>query len=297
MFKIGKMKIHLLFVLFIIFSFAILIFLYVNVERGVMPSEAELLKFNSLHYFKNGRFFNYYKTIDGFKNSNEEENSQNPSMFNIFLGLIKPAKQKVNKVFLDKSSFSKIPDEFSLYWLGHAMVILEIQHKRILIDPVFGNASPFPFVVGRYTSAPVKINDLPKIDYVLITHNHYDHLERKTIQKLNKDEDLHFIIPLGVGSTLKKWGVGDKNIIELGWGDDLKLSNDLKITAEPAIHFSGRWLNDQGKTLWNSYVIQSGEINIFCAGDGTYGEQIDLIAEKYKHFNLVMIESDAWNIR
>ena len=276
--------------------FALWLALYVKREVGRQPTEPQLQKFEKLPYFNDGRFFNYYKPIDGFKNLNELEEVKNQSMFIIMKNLLFPKKVQMKKVNLTKNSFAKKPDDFAFYWFGHSTVLLELSGKRIIIDPVFGNASMIPFTVRRRISSPVKRKDLPKIDYVLITHNHYDHLERKTIQYLNKHNSI-FIVPLGLYETLIGWGVEDKRIVELGWEDFYKIDDKLKIIAEPAMHFSGRWLNDRNKTLWNSYVIQNDGRNIFCAGDGAYGEQIDMIAKKYKKFELAMIESDAWNVR
>ena len=294
------MKIKYMILIFILSLFvllALLLGLYIQREVGKQPTTQQLQKFEKLPYFRNGHFFNYYRPIDGFKNSNPQENSQNNSTFRIMKNLLFPKKVELKKVVLTKESFNKQPDNFSLYWLGHSSVILELSGKRIIIDPVFGNASMVPFFVGRYTKSPIKRKNLPSIDYVLITHNHYDHLERKTIQRLNKQKNITFIVPFGVGENLKYWGIKDEKIVELGWENEINLENKIKITAEPAIHFSGRWLNDRNKTLWNSYVIQNNDVNIFCAGDGAYGEQIDMISKKYGKFALAMIETDAWNIR
>ena len=180
-------------------------------------------------YFHNGRFFNYYKPIDGFKNLNESEEVKNQSMFIIMKNLLFPKKVQMKKVNLTKNSFAKKPDDFAFYWFGHSTVLLELSGKRMIIDPVFGNASMIPFTVNRRTSAPVKVKDLPKIDYVLITHNHYDHLERKTIQQLNRRDSI-FIVPLGLYETLIGWGVKGKHIIELGWEDFYKIDDKLKIS-------------------------------------------------------------------
>ena len=274
LFKIIKKKLqnHMT-AISIIFTFIILALwlgLYVKRETGRQPTAEQLERFENLAYFNNGRFFNYYKPIDGFKNSNELEATKDQSMFVIMKNLLFPNKVKMQKVNLTKNSFSIKPDDFAFYWFGHSTVLLELSGKRIIIDPVFGNASMIPFTVNRRTSAPVKVKDLPKIDYVLITHNHYDHLERKTIQQLNRRDSI-FIVPLGIHETLIGWGVKPGNITELGWEDDVKLDDKIKITAEPAIHFSGRWLTHQGTSLWNSYVIQNDMDNIFCAGNGTYG--------------------------
>ena len=282
----------------IFIAIIIFLFFYIKAEIGKYPDANRIEQFKKLPYFRNNHFVNIYKPIDGYKNSNIREDMQKCSRIKILMRLLFPTtNHEIRKAYLNKKSFTDITNKSAVYWFGHAMVLMELSGKRILIDPVFGRASPVPFMVNRYTSAPIKRNELPKIDYVLITHNHYDHLERATVKYLYKKQNVHFIVPLGVLDTLIGWGVKPGNITELGWEDDVKLDDKIKITAEPAIHFSGRWLTHQGTSLWNSYVIQNDMDNIFCAGDGTYGEHIDMIAKKYKTFTLAMIECDAWNIR
>ena len=274
-------------------------------EFGRTPSKVEVKQFEKLPYFKDGQFFNMYKSIEEFKiPSKDEDNSTNwtlRELFAVFLNSSKyKPKHKVEIINLNRNSFGKIPDyDLSLYWLGHATTIFEINQKRIIVDPVFGNTAPVPFVIKRMVRSPIRRNQLPHIDFVLITHNHMDHLERKTIRKLRY---AHFIVPLGVGVALRGWGVKKENITELGWGDKF-VSENIIFNAEPAMHFSQRSLWDFNKTLWNSYVLQSiygkETLNrkIFVAGDGGFGTHIDEIAKKYGKFDLITIEIDAWNVR
>jgi L-ascorbate metabolism protein UlaG (beta-lactamase superfamily) len=195
------------------------------------------------------------------------------------------------KVTLNKSSFPVQPSDYALYWLGHSSAILELDGKRLLFDPVFGNAAPLPFMVRRYDSAPIKREDLPDMDYIVITHNHYDHLEKETIRFLQAGR---FIVPLGVGAALRGWGIGADRITELGWGETFE-ENGLKITAEEGVHFSGRGFFDRNKTLWVSYIIQSARKNIFWSGDTGYGEQFVRFRKEYGPFDLAVIEIDGWN--
>ena len=126
---------------------------------------------------------------------------------------------------------------------------------------------------------------------MIITHNHYDHLELKTVQAL---KDAHFIVPLGVGAALRGWGIAEQNITELGWGDVFE-QDGLKITAETAVHYSGRAKLASNETLWNSYVIQTGDKNIYWSGDTGYGVHFKEIGDKYGPFDLATLEIDAWN--
>ena len=293
--------------LFVIITILSCIFLLKR-EVGKIPNDNDLSKFTDLPYFQNGRFVNIYESITGFKNDgNEKYNFDFKTMVKMLFFQKNNPKQQIPITHLNKNNFSTIPSEFAVYWLGHSNVIFELSGKRIIVDPTFSNAGPIPFIVKRYVKSPLNIRDLPHFDYVLITHNHYDHLERKAIKALNKQANITFITPLGLSTTLIGWGVKKEKIVEIGWGQSVAF-DDLIFNGEPAIHFSGRWLNDSGKTLWNSYVIQVKTNNnsdnnaikrqIFCAGDGGYGTQIDYIAKKYGkygNFEIATIEIDAWN--
>jgi L-ascorbate metabolism protein UlaG (beta-lactamase superfamily) len=156
-----------------------------------------------------------------------------------------------------ESDFSEPPALFSTRWFGHSTLMIELDGKRILIDPVFKNAGPFPGITKRYDISPLKRKDLPRIDIVIITHDHYDHLERATIKFL-ADKEIEFIVPLGVGARLRGWGVDKDKITELGWDQEITFGS-LKITACTAIHYSGRSHRDKNKTLWASWVIKGTE--------------------------------------
>lgn len=141
-----------------------------------------------------------------------------------------PARE-LPKVVLKKTDFAANPSAYALYWFGHSSVLLELDGVRILIDPVLENAAPLPGVVPRYTTSPIKREELPHVDAVLITHDHYDHLEVKTIKFL-RNRDTRFIVPLGVGARLRDWGIPEERIIELGWAETTEIGL-LQITSTP----------------------------------------------------------------
>ncbi len=194
---------------------------------------------------------------------------------------------------ISKSDFSEIPSKFAAWWFGHSTIIIEIDGKRILFDPVFENAGPFPGIVRRYDGPPLEREELPEIDIVIITHDHYDHLETATIKFL-AEKDIEFIVPLGVGARLEGWGVPKDNITELGWNQD-RTNGSLKITALPAIHYSGRSNKDRNKTLWASFVIKGADKNLYISGDTGYGKHLKDIGKKYGPFDLAFVEMDGWN--
>ncbi len=256
-------------------------------EIGKSPSEEELKAFEKLPYFKDGKFHGPEEMKlypDKVRNG--------PAGFLRMLTKSKFSPQKpLPQINLTKNSFADTPEDFTLYWLGHSSVIMELSGKRLIFDPVLGNAAPIPFVVPRYNRAPIDYDNLPNINYVIITHNHYDHLERKSIQTL---KDARFIVPLGVGAALRGWGIKRENITEMGWGDIFE-TDGLTITAETAMHYSGRAKLASNETLWNSYVIKTADKNIYWGGDTGYGKHFKEIGKKHGPFDLTALEIDAWN--
>ncbi|WP_194975966.1 MBL fold metallo-hydrolase [Aquiflexum lacus] len=197
------------------------------------------------------------------------------------------------KQMITKSDFSETPSDFAAWWFGHSTFILELDGKRILFDPVFENGGPLPFILRRFDVSPIKREELPEIDLVVITHDHYDHLEAATMRFL-ASRNTEFLVPLGVGARLEGWGIQKNNISELGW-HDAKTVGSLQITALPGIHYTSRSYNDRNKTLWASFVIKGDDKNLFISGDTGYGTHLKDIGEKYGPFDLAFVEIDGWN--
>ncbi|MDR2032706.1 MAG: MBL fold metallo-hydrolase, partial [Azoarcus sp.] len=179
------------------------------------------------------------------------------------------------------------------YWLGHSSLIVELEGKRLLIDPVFGNAAPIPGIMGRYGAPPLARDQLPPLDYVLITHDHYDHLEYATMRAL-RDWNVQFVVPYGVGAHLRKWGIAPERIHETGWGETY-FGNGLDFASERTIHFSGRTFGSRNKSLWTSWSLKGQQFRVFISGDSGYGEHFRDIGAKHGPFDLAFIEIDAWN--
>lgn len=181
-------------------------------------------------------------------------------------------------------------------WFGHSAALLQMAELTILIDPMFGNApSPFPMVGGKRFNGklPMKLEDLPYIDAVLLSHDHYDHLDYSTIRSL-KDKVAAFIVPLGVGQHLLRWGVEADRITELDWWDELELKG-LKLACAPARHFSGRGTANRDSTLWCSWVIHELSSKVFFSGDSGYGPHFKEIGERYGPFDLTMMECGQYD--
>lgn len=181
-------------------------------------------------------------------------------------------------------------------WLGHSTVLLEMDGHRVLTDPVWGQrASPFSFFgPKRFQPVPVDIAQLPPLDAVLISHDHYDHLDYPSIRALAALQ-VPFITSLGVGMHLEAWGVPAERITELDWWEQAVLPGGLTITAAPSHHFSGRGLHDRNATLWSSFALRSERHSVFFSGDTGLSPVFTEIGQRLGPFDLVMIEVGAFH--
>ena len=261
--------------------------LYALREMGASPSAEESAAFEKLPYFRNGQFRNPEPLPAPMSGEYEDRVNLARLLRASPHGPQKPLPQ----VRLDRSSFPEVPEDGAVYWLGHASAILELNGRRIAVDPVFGNASPIPFTVRRYQAPPLDQKEMPEPDYVLLTHNHYDHLERRTVRAFKK---AHFIVPYGLKSALRGWGIEEARITEIGWNESFE-QDGIRFTAVEGIHFSGRSLSDGNRTLWNSYVIRTPRHNIFWGGDSGYGKHYAEIGRTLGPFDWAALETDAWN--
>lgn len=180
-------------------------------------------------------------------------------------------------------------------WLGHSSMIIELDGQRVLVDPVWGKrVSPVPFLgPRRFHPPPLPLEELPAVDAVLISHDHYDHLDVPTVKALADRVPL-FVVPLGIGAHLEKWGVAPERIVELDWWDEHRVGS-LRLVATPCRHFSGRGLADRNETLWTSWAIVGPEHRVFFSGDtGMHGD-FDEIGRRLGPFDVTMLEVGAYN--
>ena len=187
------------------------------------------------------------------------------------------------------------PKKNVLVWFGHSSYFMQIDGVRFLIDPVFsGNASPIPNTMKAYDgSNEYGVIDMPKIDYLLISHDHYDHLDYETIVAL-KPKVENIICGLGVGAHFEHWGYDPKIITEKDWHDSIQIKNDFTIFITPARHFSGRGLS-RNKSLWVSYVLQTPTMKIYLGGDSGYDSHYSEIGNKFGSFDLAILENGQYN--
>lgn len=200
---------------------------------------------------------------------------------------------------IDSTEITSAPDSTArLTWFGHSAFLLTIDGKKVLIDPMFGESpSPVSFMGSkRYTKElPIEIEQLPEIDLVLFSHDHYDHLDYPSVLRL-KGKVKQWFVPLGLENHLKKWGVETAKIRTFDWWDETEYMG-LTLACTPARHFSGRGLGDRFSTLWASWVIQGESNKLFFSGDSGYGPHFKEIGNQYGPFDFTMMECGQYNER
>lgn len=191
-----------------------------------------------------------------------------------------------------------LQDASQAMWFGHSTVFLQVEGRTVLCDPVLSKLFwPVAVFTGkRFTEElPVAVKDIPLLDILLLSHDHYDHMDYKTIMALN-NKVKHYCVPCGVGERLAKWGIDTGRIVEFSYGETRQISG-LAFTCTPNRHFSGRGLQDRNKTLWCSWVITGRQTNIFFSGDGAYGSHFALIGEEHGPFDIIFLECGQANAR
>lgn len=188
------------------------------------------------------------------------------------------------------------PKENLLVWFGHSSFYLQIDGIKILVDPVFSDyASPLFFINKAFAGTNIyTANDMPDIDVLIISHDHWDHLDYATIMSL-KHKIKHIVCPLGVSSHFYHWGFNPDIIHDEDWYNEIKLSDNLKIHILPSRHFSGRFLDNNNKTLWASFAIITPTKKIFYSGDGGYSPQFREIGDYFQGFDLAIMENGQYN--
>ena len=193
--------------------------------------------------------------------------------------------------------FWDLGDGLAMAWLGHSSVFLRMNGKNILIDPIFNRySSPVPFIgPKRFPGEIITPAQLPKIDLVLITHNHYDHLDRSTILCLD-GQVTRYIAPTGVGNNLRRFGIAASKITELKWYEEANVDG-LQVICTPSQHNSSRNYLDWNNTLWGSYVLKDGTHMVFDSGDGGFGNHFSEIQQRYGAPDLAIIECGQYGER
>lgn len=256
---------------------------------GGKPDASSQAKIASSSNFNGEVFENLYPT------QVETRTATSPSLMDTLMSLLNPAKNKnPQQPLISKTLNAKQLTNGDFVWLGHSTVLFKTNGKTIITDPIFHRASPIPLGGKAFAMQnPTSIDDLPPLDAVLISHDHYDHLDHLAIQKLAKKVQ-QFYVPLGIKGHLQHWGVSDDKITELDWYEFAKLG-EVTLTLTPSRHFSGRGLTNRFSTLWGSWVVQSPSLSVYFSGDGGYSPEFKKIGQQFGGFDIAFMEDGAYN--
>lgn len=254
---------------------------------GANPKDARLERMKQSPQWNGERFENKKPSVSEFSGGAPASDHQSPA-------------EQLEPIKRSKRDYASPPASgLRVTWLGHSTMLLEIDGARVLIDPVWSRrASPFSFAgPERWYEPPLPLDELPKIDAVVISHDHYDHLDYETVIAMKSLEGMKWVVPLGVGAHLEHWGVAPEAIIELDWWDETE-AGGVTLTATPARHFSGRRSIPNpsgGPTLWAGWSFAGAKHRVYYSGDtGLFDELID-IGERLGPFDLTMIEAGAYS--
>ena len=275
---------------YIIFFIVVAIVLFINLapQFGSNPSSEQKVFYDSFPNYSKGGFENFEST---------PMMTGEISTWDFFK---KDSSRKPKSAILPKSikfdSFTKINSDYRLAWLGHSAFLMNVMGKIILLDPMLGShAAPIPLPnLKRFNEVlPIKLDSVDRIDFVVISHDHYDHLDYSTI-KLLKDKVSKFLAPHGIGNHLKRWGVNSNQIVELNWNESFSAEN-IEFHCLPSRHFSGRGPLNRNSTLWSSWAIKSPPLKIYFSGDSGYGKHLKQIGDEHGPFDISLIDCGQYN--
>ena len=275
--------------------FLVLLFLFVFIflqlpQFGRLPGGKRLQKIRQSPNYKNGSFQNLSHT------PSLTEGATYSKVFKQFFFEKKERRLPVDMIPSVKTNLKSLDSsEDVLVWFGHSSYFMQIEGTRILVDPVFsGSASPLPFGTKAFKGTDIySAADIPEIDYLFITHDHWDHLDYTSIQKL-KPKIKTVICGLGVGEHFEHWGYDTTIIIEKDWNEEFILENGFTINTFPARHFSGRGLS-RNKALWLSYILKTETLTIFIGGDSGYDTHFAEAGERFGPFDLAILENGQYD--
>ncbi|MFT4023662.1 MAG: MBL fold metallo-hydrolase [Flavihumibacter sp.] len=258
-------------------------------QFGCSPDAGRKRQYSTLPNYKNGQFQNQLPT---------PALAEGESMTRVLLDFVKkhPYTEPRHTLPFVKTDLKNLSTETNvLVWFGHSSYFIQLHGRKYLADPVFsGNASPIPGSVKAFAGSNVyQADDLPEIDILFISHDHWDHLDYETIGQL-KNKVKQVVCGLGVGQHFEYWGWDKNRLTERNWYESIEPEKDLKITLMPARHFSGR-LFRRNISLWTSFVLESKTKKIFLGGDSGYGPHFAEIGERFGPFDLAILECGQYN--
>ncbi len=257
---------------------------------GKMPSGERLERIKKSPHYKNGSFKNL---------SNTPDLTEGVTYYAVIKEFLFSEKRRVKPTDTIPSTKTNLlnldPKEDVLVWFGHSSYFIQLDGKKILVDPVFsGTASPLSFTTQAFMGTdPYTTDDFPEIDYLFISHDHWDHIDYETLQKL-KPKIRKVICGLGTGEHFEYWGFDKNIIIEEDWNTKINLDRGFTVHTVPARHFSGRGIS-RNKALWTSFVLQTPTAKIYIGGDSGYDTHFAAIGKEFGPFDLVMLENGQYD--
>ncbi len=285
-----KKNMSILFITLLLISLSIYSFTQTP-KFGKNPSGAYLERVKKSPNYKDGEFKNL---------SNTPTLTGGATYSTMLYDMLFAKKENIKPTDSIKTNKTELKEldanENLIVWLGHSSYYMQLEGKKLLIDPVLVSASPVGFFGKAFSgSATYSPNDIPKVDYLIITHDHWDHLDYATIKKIRHDS-LQVFCPLGVGSHFRHWGFMPSQIEELDWFDSISICEPIELFALPARHFSGRGFA-RNKTLWASFLLKSPIGNIYLSGDGGYDSHYKAIKEQFNEIHFAVLENGQYNYK
>jgi L-ascorbate metabolism protein UlaG (beta-lactamase superfamily) len=262
-----------------------------SIRIGADPRGERLARIRASPNIKDGAFCNLSETT---------VNIPAAKMPGLFWNMIRRGKERrpqtaLPTVDLDREAWKSLPDSaFAVAWFGHSSLLIKMGGITFLVDPVFGpRASMVPFAGPKRFNyrRHINVEQLPPVDVVLLSHDHYDHLDHGTILWL---KDKRYVAPLGVGAHLERWGVPPSAITEKDWWESMTVGA-VKLTFTPSRHFSGRGMNNRFSTLWGSWVLECSGRKIYFGADSGYSPTFKEVGDRFGPFDLVLLECGAYN--
>ncbi len=260
-------------------------------QFGALPKGDRLKRVEASAHFKDGKFRNRFEKpqiAEGYSLPGEAWSTLAKSF---------PRREPKDSIPSIKTNLFELPADSNLMvWMGHSSIYIQLNGIKILIDPVFsGKITPMPWGGKAYKGSDnYKAADMPAVDYILISHDHYDHVDYETLTAL-RTKVKHVICGLGVGAHLERWGYTAEQIIEKDWYEQVDIRPDFTIYTEPTHHASGRGFT-QEKSLWMSYMIDAAGYKIYYSGDGGYDDRYAYIADKYGRIDWAIMENGQYNL-
>ena len=299
----GLLKLIIVLVVIAIIAVAGLwLYLKFSPQTGATPSDDQLTTYESLENHDGDHFINLVVADDPEIPSDSRRRDKWKRLWEVITRSAEqvkpPAPLGANSVDFEQAIGANLSDtsnQIRVTWLGHSAALASMDGVSLLFDPMFGKyASPIPGVIERFAgSLPDNIEQMPPVDVVMISHDHYDHLDYGSIKRFDS-RIAHYVVPLGVGDHLREWGVDPNKITELNWWDQVQIKG-VDIVLTPSLHSSGRTIGNQKSTLWGGFAVLGQTQKLFFSGDTGYGGHFARIGERLGPFDLALVEDGQYN--